>query len=351
MHRTNISKIITLLIALLIIPTLYTLLGTALETRTTETISSQKTLQETINQAQPGSTIQIPSGTYTEVLTINKPLHLKGEGPTTKISPTSSQNGYSISITAVDVTLSNLDITNDGTGLYTTGIKISAAHTTIQDCTFHDTPIGIALWSSQNTISHCEFLRCDDEGIVLLGTSESPCSDNRISSCLFEQNCDGIELQYAAFNTIKECRFLQNTHAGIDAIASKNNNNIITQCEFTGNQGFGLYLAQSSNNQITDCVFTDDSLTLSHATDNTVSESTLSTIHLMADSSLIIQDCKNIDPSAIKTQQSTYEIRTEPREQPSKEKPKDQTIKYPFLMTLLSRFTVLQSLYTRLSKK
>ncbi|MCX6661316.1 MAG: hypothetical protein NTY91_02065, partial [Euryarchaeota archaeon] len=46
-------------------------------------VSEQKThdeyhenisLQEMINSAEPGTTIQLPSGTYTEILTINKPL-------------------------------------------------------------------------------------------------------------------------------------------------------------------------------------------------------------------------------------------------------------------------------------
>ena len=111
-------------------------------------------LQEIIDNAEPGATIHLPSGIYTEVLTINKPLQIIGDEATrTIVSPTSPTNGYAIQIIAEGVTLSNLEIMNQGDGLYTTGVKISASNTTIKNCSFHDTPIGIAIWSSRNTIS------------------------------------------------------------------------------------------------------------------------------------------------------------------------------------------------------
>ena len=310
------------------------------------------TIQDVINHARPNSTIQLPAGTYTEILTINKPLHLKGEGtPRTILSPTSENNGYAIRIIAEGVTLSDLDISNQGPGLYTTGVKISAANTTIQKCTFYNTPIGIAIWSSENTISGCEFSDCDDEGIVLLGTSTSECNNNTITSCSFYKNCDGIELQYATDNTIEYCIFNQNTHAGIDAIESNNNNNIISHCEFTANQGFGLYLAGSSHNTITGCSFVDDSITLQHASENIISNSEVSTIRLMDHSSLFLKQCKGIDESAIISQQSSYTIdnTVSTRESPlttNKESPR-----HPLLTILLDRLTEIRSFYRLLRQQ
>ncbi|MCX6663690.1 MAG: hypothetical protein NTZ75_05515, partial [Euryarchaeota archaeon] len=62
------------------------------------------TIQDAINSAQPNSTIQLPAGTFTEILTINKPLHLKGDGISrTILSPTSANNGYAIRIIAKGV--------------------------------------------------------------------------------------------------------------------------------------------------------------------------------------------------------------------------------------------------------
>ena len=307
------------------------------------------TIQDAIDHAQPNSTIQLPAGTYTEILTINKPLHLKGEG-TTRIllSPTSTNNGYAIGINAEGVTLSNLDITNQGSGLYTTCVKISASNTTIQNCTFFDTPIGIAIWSSENTISGCEFSGCDDEGIVLLGTSTTACTKNTIISCNFYENCDGIELQYAKNNLIISCTFAQNTHAGIDGIESNNNNNIISHCEFTNNYGFGLYLTKSSHNLITECSFSDDTITLVQALDNTLLKSQIAHVHLLDDSSLLIEQCEDITKSNIISQQSSFEIRTPQSEQISPEKNSHTTVYQTLFLPLLSRFKILKSLYEQL---
>ena len=304
------------------------------------------TIQEMINNARPNTTIQLPAGTITEILTITKPLHLKGQGATqTLLSPTSPANGYAIHILAKGVLLSDLAITNLGTGLYTTCVKVSASNTTIQNCTFHDTPIGIALWGSNNTISGCEFRNCDDEGIVLLGASTTACTNNTITSCIFSENCDGIELQYATHTQINSCSFLQNTHAGIDAIESNNNYNIISYCTFTDNQAFGLYLARSSETLITHCSFSDDTITFVHATNNTILKSQITRMHLMDDSTLLIDQCTDITVSDILSQQSSYEIRTEPS---PGEKKTHLSIYQSLLLSLLSRFKTVQSLYEQI---
>jgi parallel beta-helix repeat protein len=316
---------------------------------TNDTLPITTTIQDAINSAQPNSTILLPAGIFTEILSINKPLHLKGdETSQTILSSTSPNNGYAIQIIAKGVTLSNLDITNLGTGLYTTGVKISASNTTIQDCRFYDTPIGIAVWSSNNTISGCIFRGCDDEGIVLLGTSTTTCSNNTITSCNFYENCDGIELQYATNNLISSCTFIQNTHAGIDAIESNNDNNIISDCDFTDNQAFGLYLARSSNNLITLCSFSDDTVTLVQSSDNTLLKSQVTNIHLLDDSALLIDQCDDIVTSKIISQQSSYEIHIAQQEQVSQESNTQSIVQYPVLLSLLSRFNFLKSLYEQI---
>jgi parallel beta-helix repeat protein len=359
MERKQPTRIFTLLTILLFLSITFFIPGITGVTTSKNTVSDPEividistvttTIQDAINNAQPNSTIQLPAGIYTEILTINKPLHLKGEGTSrTLLSPTSGNNGYAIRISAEGVTLSGLDITNQGIGLYTTGVKISASNTTIQNCTFHDTPIGIAIWSSKNTISGCDFKGCDDEGIVLLGTSTTACNNNTIISCDFYENCDGIELQYATDNLITSCTFTQNTHAGIDAIESNNNNNIISYCKFTDNQAFGLYLARSSYNLITQCTFSDDTVTFIQATDNTLLRTQVAHVNLMEDSSLLIEQCKDINTSDIISQQSSFEIRTDQSEQISQEKNSHTTVYHPLLLSLLSRFKILKSLYEQL---
>jgi parallel beta-helix repeat protein len=312
------------------------------------TIDSSQSLQESIRTAAPNTTIQLAAGTYNEILTINKPLHLKGQGATqTFLVANSSMNGYAIHIIVPGVIISELTITNTGPGLYATGIKISAPNTIVQNCLFEDTSIGIALWSSQNSISDCDFSGCSDEGIVLLGTSTSLCTNNTIVSCVFTENCDGIELQYATHNTITSCVFTKNTHAGIDAILSQNNYNVIATCTFSDNAGFGLYLAGSYDTLISQCSFSDDTISFVHAVNNTLQKSQTSHLQLMDSSSLLIRDCNGINTSDITTIQSTYEIRPgQPRYLILEKTPHFPPI-YTVLLSLLSRFKNLKSFYER----
>jgi parallel beta-helix repeat protein len=241
----------------------------------TTTHTTPLSLQEQINQAPSGSTIELTTSNYTEPLIITRPLHLKGNGThPTPLQITSQPNSYALWINAENVTLSNLTLSNTASGLYTTAIKISAPHTTIQNCTIHDTPIGIAIWSSQTTITHCQFSTCDDEGIVLLGTPNRPCTNTTITDCTFQQNCDGIELQYTSHTTISYCAFTDNTHAGIDAIGSNHTYITITQCTFDQNQGFGVYLHRTTHTTITDSVFHHNTITTYDATENTLRNNT-----------------------------------------------------------------------------
>lgn len=293
------------------------------------------TLQALIDSAEPGTSIQLPSGTIQEILSINKPLTIKGNTTEpTVLNTISAPNGYAIHITAEGVTLSNLEIINQATGLYTTGAKISADHTTIEHCTFHHTPIGIALWSSQNTISDCVFHNCSDEGIVLLGTPNNFCSNNTITTSLFTNNCDGIELQFATNNHITTCYFTSNTHAGIDAIESDNNHNTITHCTFTDNKAFGLYLARSTQNLISHCVFSNDTLALTHSPENKVFHSQLQHIQLLDESTLILDQYNDTVSETLITEQSSFKTGNAPQDQTINSE-KIYTARYHLILIML----------------
>ena len=60
-------------------------------------------------------------------------------------------------------------------------------------------------------------------------------------------------MQYSSSNSITDCDFYDNTHTGIDAIASQNNKNIISNCEIYNNRVHGIYISSSRENQIIDC--------------------------------------------------------------------------------------------------
>jgi parallel beta-helix repeat protein len=217
------------------------------------------TIQETIDKAPVGSTIVIGKGVYSETINIKKQITLQGEDKEkTIINPISEKNKYAIRLGSPGVVIKNLSISNGGPGLYTTGIKVTSIDNKIEDCNIYDTPVGISIFTSCNTIKNCEFSGCKDEGIILIGTSFSDCKQNKIINCKFFDNCDGIELQYATDNEIINCEIFENTHTGIDAITSKNDRNEIINCRIYNNSVHGIYLHSSSDNIIYSCIFSNN---------------------------------------------------------------------------------------------
>ena len=131
---------------------------------------------------------------------------------------------------------------------YEIGIKITSDRERIENQVFIDIPIGIVVWSSNNYIANCTFMFCPDEGILLIG------NNNTIENCMFYYCEDGIELQESSNNSFINNVYLNNSHAGIDAIHHSNNNNSFFNCMFYGNT-MGVYFKQSENNSFTDCCF------------------------------------------------------------------------------------------------
>lgn len=264
--KTASKEILTILI-------LYFILSTNSQAIDVSTINNKETIiivdingngkyqsiQEAINNEKAGSKILIKIGTYPEILNIKKQIELIGEDiDNTIINPTSYENKYAININSENVKISYLNIENRGPGIYNSAIQITSPNITISTCKIHDTPIGIAIWTSNNTIQNCIFYNCNDEGIALLGTQESNCNNNKITNCIFVKNCDGIELQYSSKNTINNCDFYNNTHDGINAINTGNNNNTISNCNIYNNNVHGIYLSNSSGNKIINCYINEN---------------------------------------------------------------------------------------------
>lgn len=134
--------------------------------------------------------------------------------------------------------------------IYEYGIKLQKDYDVVRDEVFIDIPIGIAVWSSYTLIENCTFINCNDEGIVFLGGS----SYNIVRNCVFYDCVDGIEIQSSTNNTFINCIFINNTHAGFDAIHEKNDNNTFIDCVFYNNC-MGTYFSDGENTSYIDCVF------------------------------------------------------------------------------------------------
>ena len=218
-----------------------------------------KKINDAIDSAQTDSIIYIKKGEYREVVDIKKKVYLIGEEVSkTILNPISEKNKYAIRLGAEGIKIVGLSISNDAPGLYTNAISIVSPNTIVTDCNIYDTPIGISIWTSDNLIKNCNFWGCEDEAIALLGTPYSDCNNNKIFNCKFYNNCDGIELQYSSYNTIKNCEFYENIHTGIDAISESNNNNVISNCKIYKNKVNGIYISSSSDNKILGCSIFDN---------------------------------------------------------------------------------------------
>jgi len=134
---------------------------------------------------------------------------------------------------------------------YEYGMKVVEDNQIIENYIFIDIPIGIVIWSSNNTIANCTFINCTDEGILLIG------DNNTIRDSVFYNCCDGIELQRSSNNAFINDRFLHNSHAGIDGIIENNNNNLFSFCVFYNNP-YAVYFKESENNQFENCTFLDN---------------------------------------------------------------------------------------------
>ena len=85
-------------------------------------------------------------------------------------------------------------------------------NTFIQNQIFKDIPIGIAIWSDNNTIDKCIFINCSDEGLFIYGKNTT------ITNCIFYECCDGIEFYNQTDYTIKNCLFINNWHKNVEEL-------------------------------------------------------------------------------------------------------------------------------------
>jgi parallel beta-helix repeat protein len=190
------------------------------------------TIQEAINQANPGDTVSVSAGTYYESLTIDKNLALIGENRETTIL-NGMGGSYGIGATSVNVTITGFKILNATTGIYieqSNGSMIShnditagqrgiwlhySNSSTVSDNVVHDVAWrGIVLCggSSENTITLNTVTNCG-YGIVLSGEGDFIFHNNFVNN---QNQTDFIPSFYNAWNDTYEGNYWSN-YNGTDA--------------------------------------------------------------------------------------------------------------------------------------
>ena len=195
-------------------------------------------IQDAINTAQPGDTIEIKAGTYEENLTINSSLTLVGEDRD-KVTLKGAQEGKGgITISGgdgVEVTLSGITIAET---------KLASPKNFLED--------GLrVLRSAKLTLSKARLSKNGDSGLELRDRAQAIITDSEFIG----NGNNGIGLFDSAQVTISRSKIAQNGSGlaqnfnnGLSAVGR--NKLTLQESEISGNTNEGIFLAEETTAQI-----------------------------------------------------------------------------------------------------
>ncbi len=183
-------------------------------------VTQAASLQDKIERALPGETIEIPKGVYEENLVLTKPITLKGQG---EVTIRSDKEKPAITIKGKNVSLKNVKVEYEGedkeaTAIYITGTGHQLSDLEIETTRFgikldHASDIkiqdgqimgqwkgtGVDLWkSSHNTIRKMNIGNMED-GIYLEQSHKNTLAQNNIQLSRY-----GMHLMYSDDNVLKD---------------------------------------------------------------------------------------------------------------------------------------------------
>jgi len=175
-------------------------------------------LQEAIQNASEGETINVSSGIYNEHLTINKSLNFNGEDKYTTVID-GRDNGTVINVKADNVTITGVTVQNSG-------------------CSCSDySGIYVKMYRQNVNLTNNRILQ-NGYGIKMLWAQDVTASHNEIA-----QNTFGIEMNYVSNSSIVENMVTGNSY-GIDLNPSFSN--LIARNTITNNAMHGVMLRSTS---------------------------------------------------------------------------------------------------------
>lgn len=183
-------------------------------------------IQELIDYASPGDTIQINNGVHYENIAIDKPIKIIGEDKKNTIIDGKNTETV-IVIQSDNVELSNLTIRNSGGYKDDSGIRIESNYNQIYNCEIYRTKTGLNVISSKA---------------------------NTIDKCLFHTNAEGIFSSNSEGNTIKNCHFTHNSFA----INMKDSKSEIVEDSYIYTNGIGIYARNCRDIRIIESAICDN---------------------------------------------------------------------------------------------
>jgi len=236
--------------------------------------NSYNTIQDAVDAASNGDVINVNAGTYKENILIDRSITLVGENKDTTIIDAEG-SGNVIKVTADNVNISGFTIRNSEVNLENgsitfAGIYVISNLTSILDCNIFDCHIGVILLNSSNShIDNC-VVNGNAGGIEIYNSSNC----NLVNcSVTFNFQIWGVSLRRSNYNVISNCNISFNNNFGL--AMSQSDNNSIFRNNFQENTKSGVYVERTSNNPGENNVFFEndfiDNLEV-NALDNCVDE-------------------------------------------------------------------------------
>ena len=203
------------------------------------------TIQAAVNAAQPGDTILIPPGTYSENVLVNKSLIIKSSGgaaTTTVKAAVPSSDVFLLSGSGIRV--EGLTLTGGRAGVEFSG----ASQSSVTDIIAHDNEYAVLIEHAANNKVSASNLSNNGYGIYLDGSSGNTFSGNVATYEKGNGNAlgDGIYMRESNSNAIVQ-NVLSNNHVyGISLLSSSNN--VLSNNSINANEEFAVRLRDDSNN-------------------------------------------------------------------------------------------------------
>lgn len=233
------------------------------------------TIQEAVNAASEGDTISVYSGTYLELVLVNKTVSLVGTNRTTTVIGGHGDDTWGIIIEADHVNITGFSITGGisaigfsgsvsdirivNCNIYNTYVGVGSAepcsHVDVIGCDIFNNGFGINLRGSYNVIEDCNIFS-NNEGISIAGPSHNYVIAN---SSLWNNREIAIEVDGSSSNHVIKNSYIFNNTQGVAFFGSDYAYHLVTNCEISGNID-GIYLSSTSNSHIniTNCDITDN---------------------------------------------------------------------------------------------